>query len=191
MPYNAGLEDNGMQRSLLTGTVAMATAGAWNVGTCLATARDEGLNYGVAVCRRWSTRSPSAPGGPQVVFSQTKHPEEAMTFIKWYMKEENSWDSLIATGIWMPILEEYYTDETLTNKWIDNPNFPDHDEYKGAVVDYARDCAESTCWYYIPHTTEFIELLRTVLGPVWTGEQTAEQAITENYDALNAVFMGE
>ena len=27
MPYNAGLEDNGMQRSLLTGTVAMATAG--------------------------------------------------------------------------------------------------------------------------------------------------------------------
>ena len=74
---------------------------------------------------------------------------------------------------------------------IDNPNFPDHDEYKGAVVDYARDCAESTCWYYIPHTTEFIELLRTVLGPVWTGEQTAEQAITENYDALNAVFMGE
>ena len=191
MPYNAGLEDNGMQRSLLTGTVAMATAGAWNVGTCLATARDEGLNYGVARLPKMVNEVTICTGGPQVVFSQTKHPEEAMTFIKWYMKEENSWDSLIATGIWMPILEEYYTDETLTNKWIDNPNFPDHDEYKGAVVDYARDCAESTCWYYIPHTTEFIELLRTVLGPVWTGEQTAEQAITENYDALNAVFMGE
>ena len=191
MPYNAGLEDNGMQRSLLTGTVAMATAGAWNVGTCLATARDEGLNYGVARLPKMVNEVTICTGGPQVVFSQTKHPEEAMTFIKWYMKEENSWDSLIATGIWMPILEEYYTDETLTNKWIDNPNFPDHDEYKGAVVDYARDCAESTCWYYIPHTTEFIELLRTVLGPVWTGEQNAEQAITENYDALNAVFMGE
>lgn len=185
------LDANGMQRSLLTGTVAMATAGAWNVGTCLATARDEGLNYGVARLPKMVNEVTICTGGPQVVFSQTKHPEEAMTFIKWYMKEENSWDSLIATGIWMPILEEYYTDETLTNKWIDNPNFPDHDEYKGAVVDYARDCAESTCWYYIPHTTEFIELLRTVLGPVWTGEQTAEQAITENYDALNAVFMGE
>ena len=153
--------------------------------------RDEGLNYGVARLPKMVNEVTICTGGPQVVFSQTKHPEEAMTFIKWYMKEENSWDSLIATGIWMPILEEYYTDETLTNKWIDNPNFPDHDEYKGAVVDYARDCAESTCWYYIPHTTEFIELLRTVLGPVWTGEQTAEQAITENYDALNAVFMGE
>ena len=191
MPYNAGLEDNGMQRSLLTGTVAMATAGAWNVGTCLNTAREEGLNYGVARLPKMEREVTICTGGPQVVFSQTKHPEEAMTFIKWYMQEENSWDSLIATGIWMPILEKYYTDEELTNKWIDNPNFPDHDEYKGAVVDYAMECAESTCWYYIPHTTEFIELLRTVLGPVWTGEQTAEQAITENYDALNAVFQGE
>ena len=44
---------------------------------------------------------------------------------------------------------------------------------------------------YLDVLFEFIELLRTVLGPVWTGEQTAEQAITENYDALNAVFMGE
>ena len=99
MPYNAGLEDNGMQRSLLTGTVAMATAGAWNVGTCLATARDEGLNYGVARLPKMVNEVTICTGGPQVVFSQTKQPEEAMTFIKWYMKEENSWDSLIATGI--------------------------------------------------------------------------------------------
>lgn len=93
-----------MQRSLLSRHVAMATAGSMERRHLPCHRRDEGLNYGVAVCRRWSTRSPSAPGGPQVVFSQTKHPEEAMTFIKWYMKEENSWDSLIATGIWMPIL---------------------------------------------------------------------------------------
>ena len=191
MPYNAGLEDNGMQRSLLTGTVAMATGGAWNVGTCLNTAREEGLNYGVARLPKMEKEVTICTGGPQVVFAQTQHPEEAMTFIKWYMQEENSWDSLIATGIWMPILEKYYTDSALTDKWINNPNFPDHDEYKGAVVDYAHECAESTCWYYIPHTTEFIELLRTALGPVWTGEETAEQAITENYDALNAVFQGE
>lgn len=190
MPYNAGLEDNGMQRSLLTGTVAMATAGAWNVGTCLASARDEGLNYGVARLPKMINEVTICTGGPQVVFSQTEHPEEAMTFIKWYMQEENSWDSLIATGIWMPILEKYYTDEELTEKWVNNPNFPDHEEYKGAVVDYAMECAESTCWYYIPHTTEFIDLLRSVLGPVWTGEQTAEEAITENFDALNDIFMG-
>ena len=35
------------------------------------------------------------------------------------------------------------------------------------------ECAESTCWYYIPHTTEFIELLRTVLTDI-CAEQTQQ-----------------
>ena len=191
MPYNAGLEDNGIQRSIATGNVAMATGGAWNVGTCLNTAREDiGLNYGVARLPKMIEEVTICTGGPQVVFSQTKHPAEAMEFIKWYTKEENSWDSLIATGIWMPILEKYYTDPELTAKWIENPNFPDAEEYKAAVVDYAMECAQSTCWYYVPHTNDFINLLRSVLGPVWTGEQTAEQAITENFDALNDIFLG-
>ena len=38
MPYNAGLEDNGIVRSIVAGNVAMATGGTWNVGTCLSTA---------------------------------------------------------------------------------------------------------------------------------------------------------
>ena len=189
MPYNAGLEDNGIQRSIATGTVAMATGGAWNVGTCLATAKDsEGLNYGVAPLPYMEQSVTICTGGPQVVFSQSKHQAEAMEFIKWYMKEENSWDSLIATGIWMPILEEYYTNEELTHKWVDNPNFPDYEEYKAAVVDYAMSSAKSTCWYYTPHTNEFITYLRSVLGPVWTGETTAEKAINDGYDALNAIL---
>lgn len=191
MPYNAGLEDNGIQRSIATGTVAMATGGAWNVGTCLATARDEeGLNYGVAPLPYMEEKVTICTGGPQVVFSQSEHPDEAMQFIKWYTKEENSWDSLISTGIWMPILEEYYTDEALTHKWVDNPNFPDYDEYKAAVVDYAMSNAKSTCWYYTPHTDEFITYLRSILGPVWTGEMSAADALADGYDALNGILNG-
>ena len=91
----------------------------------------------------------------------------------------------------MPILEKYYTDEALTNSWIDNENFPEHDECVGALVNYAMDNAKSTCWYYTPHTNEFIELLRSILGDVWTGDKTAESVLQDNYDALNAVFLGE
>jgi len=187
MPYNPGLEDNGIQRSILTGTVAMATGGAWNVGTALPGADFE---YGVARLPKMEREVTICTGGPQVVFSQSKHKAEAMEFIAWYMEEENSWDNLIATGIWMPILEKYYTDETLTHKWVDNPNFPDYDEYKAAVVDYAMESAESTCWYYVANTNLFIDELRAVLGPVWTGEKTAEEAITESYDALCATLEG-
>lgn len=186
--YRPGLEDSGIQSTIGAGNVAMATGGAWNVGTCM---NGVDFNYGVARLPYMKDKVTICTGGPQVVFSQSQHPAEAMEFIKWYMKEENSWDSLIATGIWMPILEEYYTDETLTHKWVDNPNFPDYDEYKAAVVDYAMESAQSTCWYYVPHTTEFIEYLRSILGPVWTGEQTAADALAAGYDTLNSIFLDD
>lgn len=92
-------------------------------------------------------------GGPNVVFATTKHPEEAMEWLKWYYQEENSW-SLIEAGTWMPILDSWYTDAEKTDKWIDNPNFPDKDMYKSAVVDYAKDNMVSTSWYYVNGTDE-------------------------------------
>ena len=126
-PLSTGITDDGMQRSIVAGTCAMATGGAWNVGTCLSSARDEGLNYGVGVLPYLKNKVTICTGGPNVVFSQSEHPEEAMEFIKWYMQEENSWD-LIKSGIWMPILSKWYTDEAETRKWVENPAFPEYDE---------------------------------------------------------------
>ncbi|MBP1756159.1 MAG: extracellular solute-binding protein family 1, partial [Firmicutes bacterium] len=123
-PLSAGLTDDGIPRSIITGTVAMSTNGTWNVGTCLNVAKAEGLNYGVAVLPYMKEKVTINTSGANVVFSQTKHLQEAMEWIKWYGQEENNWDSLIATGIWMPRLDKYYKDETLTHKWVDNPNFP-------------------------------------------------------------------
>ena len=130
-------------------------------------------------------------GGPQVVFAQGSHQAEAMEFIKWYTKEENSWDSLIATGIWMPILEEYYVNEELTHKWVDNPNFSmGYENFKTSVVDYAHDYAVSTCWYYVPHTNEFLEYLRSELGSVWTGDISAADALSHAEAHLIEIFEG-
>lgn len=189
-PLSVGQTDDGVQRSLIAGTVAMTTNGAWNVGTCLNTAKDEGLNYGVAVLPYMKEKITLSTGGANVVFSQTKHPNEAMEWIQWYNSEENSW-SLIESGIWMPTLEKWYTDETLTHKWVDNPNFPPYDEYKSAVVDYARSsAARSASWFYTNNTTDFNTLLGSTLGDVWTGKTTAKDAITKNLDALKAAHDG-
>jgi len=189
-PLSAGLTDDGVQRSLIAGTCAMTTNGAWNVGTCLASARAEGLNYGVGVLPYMKEKVTICTGGPNVVFSQSKHPEEAMEWIKWYMKEENSWD-LIESGIWMPVLESWYTDETLTRKWVENPNFPAYDEYKSAVVDYAKDYCTSTSWYYVNNTVDFNSILGSLLGDVWTGATTAEKAINDGLNALINAYKGE
>ena len=129
-------------------------------------------------------------GGANVVFAQTKHPQEAMEWLKWYNSEENN-RGLISSGIWMPTLEKWYTDETLTHKWVDNPNFPPYDEYKSAVVDYAQSsAARPASWFYTNHTADFNTLLGSILGDVWTGKTTAKDAISKNLAALKAAHTG-
>jgi multiple sugar transport system substrate-binding protein len=189
-PLSSGLTDDGVQRSLIAGTTAMTTNGAWNIGTSLASAREEGLNYGVAVLPYMEEKVTICTGGPNVVFNQTEHPEEAMEWLKWYAREENNWENLISTGIWMPTLDSYYTDEEMTKKWLENPNFPEYEEAKSVLVDYAKDYTQSTAWYYVNNTNDFNELLGSVLGDVWTGKITAEQAITDNLPALEDAFAG-
>ncbi|HEX7057193.1 MAG TPA: sugar ABC transporter substrate-binding protein [Bacilli bacterium] len=189
-PLSVGQTDDGIQRTIITGKVAMATNGAWNVGTSLNTAKAEGLNYGVAVLPYMKEKVTLNTGGANVVFAQTKHPAEAMEFLKWYNSEENNW-GLIESGIWMPTLEKWYMDETLTHKWVDNPNFPPYDEYKSAVVDYARSsAARPASWFYTNYTTDFNNLLGSILGDVWTGKTTAKEAITKNLEALKAAHSG-
>ena len=190
-PLSMGASDDGVQRSLIAGTVAMTTNGQWNVGTALSSARDEGLNYGVAVLPFMRQRATICTGGPNVVFSTSKHPEEAMEWLKWYAQEENSW-GLIESGIWMPILEKWYTDETLTRQWVENPAFPPYDDYKSAVVDVARDMTvnRSAAWYYVNNTVDFYDVLNSALGNVWAGNQTAEEAITSALPGLIAAFEG-
>jgi multiple sugar transport system substrate-binding protein len=189
-PLSTGLTDDGVPRSVIAGTVAMTTNGAWNVGTCLAKARDEeGLEYGVAVLPYMKEKVTINTGGPNVVFSQSKNPDAAIEWLKWYAQEDNNWD-LISSGIWMPTLEEWYTDETLTRRWVENPNFPPYDDYKSAVVDYAREYCKQTSWYYVNNTNDFNALLASTLGSVWTGDQTAEEAINGQLDALIATYEG-
>ena len=91
----------------------------------------------------------------------------------------------------MPVLEKWYTDEDLIRKWIDNPNFPPYEEYKPAVVDYAREYSRSTAWYYVNNTVDFNTLLGSLLGDVWTGAKTAEEAIDDGYTSLVAAFRGD
>lgn len=189
-PLSTGLSDDGIQRSIIAGTVAMATGGTWNVGTCLAQARDsEGLNYGIAVLPYMKQKVTICTGGPNVVFSQSKHQEEAMEWLKWYSKEENNW-GLIESGIWMPILEKWYSDESFTHKWVDNPNFPPYGDYKPAVVDYAMGYSKSTAWYYVNNTVDFNNLLSSILGDVWTGSKTVNDVIASNLAALKRAHQG-
>lgn len=170
---------------------AMYISGQWAVGVDLGPAREsDNLNYGVAVLPYMVDKVTLNTGGVNVAFATSAHPAEAMEWLKWYAQEKNSWGT-IESGIWMPVTSSYYTDETLTHKWVDNPNFPPYDEYKSAVVDYAFNNARPTSWYWVNNTNLFNDALSSILAPCWSGNDTVANAITSNIDALRAANKGE
>lgn len=179
-----------IDQDLVNGNCAMYVNGQWSVGVWLGAARaSDGLDYGVGVLPYMKDKVTLNTGGVNVAFASSQHPEEAMEWLKWYAKEENSW-GLIESGIWMPVLSSYYTDEALTHKWVDNPNFPPYDEYKSAVVDYAMNNARPTSWYWVNNTNLFNDALSTILAPCWSGNAQVADVIAQNIDALVAANQG-
>lgn len=176
---------NALESSLGSKKVVMATDGQWNVGTFLGPNAD--FEYGVGVLPYMKKPVTICTGGPNVVFSTTSHLAESMEWLKWYYQEENSW-SLIEAGTRMPILDSWYTDPEKIDKWISNPNFPEKEMYKSAVVDYAKNNAVSTAWYYVNGTEEFNATLDSAFSSVWAGEQTMKEAIDENKEELLSIF---
>jgi multiple sugar transport system substrate-binding protein len=90
----------------------------------------------------------------------------------------------------MPILAKWYTDESFTKRWVENPNFPPYNEYKAAVVDYTNRYSKSTSWYYVNNTVDFNNLLGSALGEVWTGTKTVRDVINANLNALKDAHQG-
>ena len=113
-----------IDQDLVNGNCAMYINGQWSVGVWLGPAREsDGLDYGVGVLPYMQEKVTLNTGGVNVAFATTEHPKEAMEWLKWYAKEENSWGT-IASGIWMPVLSSYYTDETPDPQMGGQPQFP-------------------------------------------------------------------
>ena len=183
-PFSPGLTDDGVQRSLLTGTVAMTTNGTWNIGTALREPRDAGrLRYGVSVLPNMGRKLTMHTGGPVVLFSQSRHPAEAMEFIRWYSDPNNNF-GLIEAGIWMPAFQNWFTDPALLNRWARSPAYPPFEEFNSAVVQTSLNFSQPVANYYTGNSDVFNALLQSILGPVWTGQTTAREAITSNIAAL-------
>ena len=179
---------------------AMAVNGTWSFGVWLGGARrDHGLNFNVGVLPQMDGQGTIATAGPNVLFATTEHPVAASIWLAWYAQPENAWDT-VESGIWMPIFSQWYHDEALMRRWSDNDypgrqdghdNFPPFEDYRSAVIEASLSpVVQSAAWYTIPNMDVFLDVLGTVLAPVWDGSQTAAEAIAGGLDALIAANAG-
>jgi len=165
--------------------VAMAVNGTWSVGVWLAGAhKNHGLNYSVAAMPAMKDSVTIATAGLAVQYEGSKHPEAAAEFLAWFAATENNW-GLIEGGIWMPRYESWYRDEAKMREWADNDNHPNFDDYRSAVIEYSLTNAVSAGWHWVPGFDAFLPELATALAPVWSGDQTAQDAL----DAARPAFV--
>ncbi|HUI72885.1 MAG TPA: sugar ABC transporter substrate-binding protein [Spirochaetia bacterium] len=173
--------------TLLTGKVAMATSGQWEIGVSLKNSLADGLDYGVGVLPKMKKALTYNTGGPFVAFGSSKHLAAAKAFVKWMSDESNGW-GLITGGIWMPVSAKWYANESVMRKWADNPIHPPFAEYKTAVIDYAMKNAVQVPWYYFPSYDKLNDLIDSGINAVWNGTQTAKQYIDSIMPQVQKLF---
>jgi multiple sugar transport system substrate-binding protein len=169
-----------LDQQLLGGKFAMVISGQWELGITLGQALKDHPNfYGVGVLPKMKKAVTYNTGGTNVMFNTTKKPEAAKQFIKWYSLEENNLAN-IQSGLWMPILKKWYTDESLIRTWVDNSAHPPLEEYRSAVINYALDNAKQVPWYYVPSYDKIDAVMASGMEPVWNGTKTAAQALRDD-----------
>ncbi|HEX3047911.1 MAG TPA: sugar ABC transporter substrate-binding protein [Bacillota bacterium] len=175
--------------TLLTGKVAMATSGQWEIGVSLKNSLKDGLVYGVGVLPKMRKAVTYNTGGPFVIFNSSKNIPAAKSFIKWMSDEANegSW-GLITGGIWMPVHKQYYASDEAIRKWADNDIHPPYEQYKRAVVDYAMNNAVQVPWYYFPSYDKLDDLINSGMEDVWNGKLTAKAYIDKILPKVQKLF---
>ena len=173
--------------SLLTGKVAMATSGQWEIGVSLKNSLKDGLVYGVGVLPKMKKAVTYNTGGPFVAFGSSKNLAAAKAFVKWMSDESNGWD-LITGGIWMPVSAKYYANEKIMRTWADNDVHPPFAQYKTAVIDYAMKNAVQVPWYYFPSYDKLDTLINSGINDVWNGTVTAKDYMTGILPQVQKLF---
>jgi multiple sugar transport system substrate-binding protein len=173
--------------TLLTGKVAMATSGQWEIGVSLKNSLKDGLDYGVAVLPKMKKAVTYNTGGPFVAFGSSKSLPAAKAFVKWMSDESNGWD-LITGGIWMPVSAKWYANDTVMRKWADNPIHPPFAQYKTAVIDYAMHNAVQVPWYFFPSYDKLDDLINSGIEAVWNGKTSAKDYLASILPSAQKLF---
>lgn len=162
--------------ALLTKRIAMSISGQWSLQTLGKAKNEKNLQLGIGVLPKFQTPLTTNFGEPVIIFNTErtqKYKEQVETVYAYIMNPENS-ISLINSGLWMPNEEQWYTDETLIDKWINTPVHPQ--EYRTAVVDYALKHTKQNPSYYW-EDTEALNIINPELDQLWQGKKSAADVV--------------
>ena len=124
-----------------------------------------------------------------VIFNTCENVDVAWDFMMYLADPSNALD-LYSSGLWMPIMREWYEDEELLNSWA-SPGTTSHTEgfYDAAVryTDYDYRLAPESC---VVGWSKLDAVIESALDSVWLGEKSAEDAMNEIKPAVDGMVSG-
>lgn len=170
-----------MATSLMSKKVAMVLEGQW----ILVDLGAAGLDFGVGVAPKIGDKYTTMTlGDPLCIFADSKNPEAAYELLKWFWNPENTLE-LQTSGLWMPILKEWYTNPELVAKWTDNPVHPL--EYTDSIMTPALEYGLPSQAYYIRNYPKIDAIVKPAIDQILLGEESAQEAMNR----INEQVQGE
>lgn len=167
-----------------TNKVAMVISGQWKL---LDYAAMEDLKLGVAVLPKLKEPKTLILGSPTVIFSGTQHLQAALQLYKFHNDPQQV--DLFARGLWMPLHEKYYTDETSLSMWLDNPAHPP--ESREAIAAYTLCCVVRTPHYYIKNFGQIAdEVIQPAMEQVWSNTLSVPAAMAQAVADATSLLKG-
>ncbi len=163
--------------------VAMAVDGQWE----LLDLAKAGFRVGVAPLPVFKKPVALFLGAPLVIFSSTKHPQEAWELSKWIQNVQNSLPNY-RSGLWMPIQTKWYKDPGLLTKWVDSEAHPP--EYRQAVVDYLVKYGSQYPSFYLSDWDDIQRVIIQDLSDLWLGKEDAKTAAMKIAADLKPLLKG-
>ncbi|MFC5469207.1 ABC transporter substrate-binding protein [Cohnella suwonensis] len=170
--------------ALQTKRVAITVSGNWALQDFAA----QDINLGVGVLPKLKVSNTLSDGAPTVIFSSTKHPEEAWLLYKW-MADPEAVLPLIAGGLWMPLKKDWYTNPDLIAKWASG-NKAHPEGYVDAFMIQTMENGVRTPGFEVKNLSKIGALVTPALDLVWTGKKTAEEALKEVEPKVQPLIQG-
>ncbi|HJC57942.1 MAG TPA: sugar ABC transporter substrate-binding protein [Candidatus Eisenbergiella intestinipullorum] len=171
--------------SLQTGKYAMVVESQYMLSNF---AKLDNLNLGIAALPSNGNNTVLTSSGCKVIFSQTKHPKEAWELMKWLSNPEQSLE-LYSSGLWMPIMSEWYTDESKIEQWAGISKA--HPEgYREVLLNPVWENSQLSSEHRMKHYNQINDIVFPALDKVWAGEQTAKDVLNEVMPEVDKIFEG-
>lgn len=171
--------------SLQTGKYAMVVESQFMLSNF---AQLDNLNLGLASLPADDNEAVLTSSGCKVIFSQTKYPKEAWELMKWLSDPAQSLE-LYSSGLWMPIMSEWYTDEQKVSQWAsEGKSHPKG--YKEVFLDPVRENGRLSSEHRMKYYNQINDIIFPALDKVWTGEEPAAEALEKVMPQVDGIFEG-